>query len=493
MKANLQYLKYPFLKSEIEKMGYELSGSVVAKACMILYFGTILVSFFYSLKLPYILILIGISTLSIPYHVYHEYKNRYQKKLFLDLTIYMEQMLYSFKRHPKILDALKDTNLVFSKGNMKALIQNAMDTIQAGTQEEIYVKALHGIECEYGCQRLRTMHNYLIKVEQRGGEYKPTADLLLEDRDRFKTSAELLEKEKKGKKKAINIVLVSTYLICAVMVYIFSVLDGINVVDNRMYQMVSTIFVIGNLVIWLVSDNKLGANWEFDDKNMDQKKIAKEYEFIQTYDIKAAQRKAKVLTIIPIAVVILGIVLKSFPVILIGLYYAYFLLNSPKARMKGAKKKVKRELSKIFPQWLMELTLLLQTENVYVALKQSIKYAPPIMVLEIKTLLVRLDDNPNSVEPYNKFFYELHMEEVATCMKILYSISAFDATSQESPIINLIRRNHKMMNKSEQIAGEDKLAIWTTMAYIPMATGGIKIILDMILLITALVTSITIM
>lgn len=491
MKMKLQYLKYPFLKNEIERMGYQLKGGVILKTFLPLYGSVFLISYFYQLKPPYLFFLLFISTIIAPYHIFHEYKNQYQKKKYLDLTVYMEQMLYSFQRHPKIVDALNDTGFVFTEGEMKKLIEQAKDKILSGDSKNLFLDALEMIELGYPCQRLRIMHNFFIKVEERGGEYKETANLLLDDRQRWKTSTEILENEKKGKKRAIHFVLISTMIICGVMISIFSALDGIHVTSSFIYQIFSASFVTGNLFIWMISSDKLGEVWEFIPQDCDDMHIVNEYKLFKNIDIKKEKKKNLKWLIIPTAVLIAGIALKKISILILGVFYLYYLWMSPKYRIQNAKRKVMIEVKKIFPQWLMELTLLLQTENVYVALTQSMQGAPVILKQEIKKLLEEIDEKPNSVEPYHKFFYELHLEEVTTCMKILYSISAFDVNSGESPIRNLIQRNHVMLNQSELEAGEEKLAVWTSVSYVPMAVGGMKIILDMVLLIASLIASIT--
>jgi hypothetical protein len=490
MKQRLKYLQYPFLKAEIEKMGYALEGGVIAKTALILYLGTALIVYFYQLQLPYLMTLLLIATLSFPYRILSYYKNQYEKKKYFDLTVYLEQMLYSFKRHPKILDALKDTKTVFVGGQMQGLIEQAIAMIQKGAGQNLYQDALGIVETEYGCQRLRTLHRFLAKVEQRGGRYKQTADLLLNDLERWKTSNGLLDKEKKGRRQAILIVIAATFIICGVLTSVYGAMAAVAVTNKSMYQVVCVIFVSINLLLWLISADKLGGSWEFKETMVAEETTLKEYELLQAYDLAAAQKKAKLFALIPGAMTIIGIVLRSIPLILFGAYGTYFLLMSPKSRLEGAKKKVAKEIQKVFPQWLMELTLLLQTENVPVSLYQSLTQVPAIMHREIELLLAEIDRAPNRIEPYHAFFQVLHMEDVITSMKILYSISAFDNMEggTESPIANLIQRNGIMMSKAEQMGGQEKLAIWTGLTYLPMAGGGIKIIMDMVLLVGSLLT-----
>ena len=55
---------------------------------------------------------------------------------------------------------------------------------------------------------------------------------------------------------------------------------------------------------------------------------------------------------------------------------AIWMLTQEKRKYKHARKRVLREVEKQFPEWLMNLSLQLQTDNVHVSLKKTIPDAP---------------------------------------------------------------------------------------------------------------------
>lgn len=119
-----------------------------------------------------------------------------ERKRFEDVSSYMEQMLASFYRTPKILSALEDTKRIFEgdrertaraersaksgrilkrrndgeSDEMYPAIEAAIYQIRTGTEGgEIYRKALGEIEKSYGCRRLYRIHDFMIRVEKNGG------------------------------------------------------------------------------------------------------------------------------------------------------------------------------------------------------------------------------------------------------------------------------------------------------------------------------------
>lgn len=58
-------------------------------------------------------------------------------------------------------------------------------------------------------------------------------------------------------------------------------------------------------------------------------------------------------------------------------------------------------------QWFMQMSLLLQHNNVHVSLAKSMKNAPVIIQKELEKLMERLEQNPDSIESYGSFLRNL--------------------------------------------------------------------------------------
>lgn len=476
------------LKQELKEMGFELQTDKAIKFCLLLYGLICAIGYVYQLYLPYIVALVMIGTLCIPYHIYHNYKNMFDKQKWRARLEYMEQMLSSFKRHPKLLEAYQDTLTVFVKEEqetdrrMAASIRRAISIIQtgeAGEERSIYRNAVKELEREYGCHRLTTMHEYMEKVEQRGGEYKQAADILMEEHALWKTNTEKLKKEQKTKLTGIFIVTSVCICICALPAFLNNLLDGYT--NNVLYQMCSTMYLALVMILLIIAENKLNNWWNFDHAFVDEDRILDNYISFQNYDIKKGKKGALPFAILFYGLAIVGMVTYNYLLVVVGIGYGIYLQRFPRIRRNALRKGTIKVLEYQYPQWMMELTLLLQTENVYVSLQQSSIQAPLIIYNEVKKLTDRLENEPDSVEPYNDFFGDLKMDNIATSMRNLYSISSL-GVQEENALLRLIEHNNALMNKAEQIRGEEKINIWTVYMYLPLLIGGAKIIMDTVLL-----------
>lgn len=105
---------------------------------------------------------------------------------FIDVRNYMEQILYSFRRHSKIGVALEDTIQIFPEGTMREMILHAVDHInESYTIGNTYEEALGMIEEVYPCEMLLRIHSFVVSVELLGGRHKKGIDLLIQDSSKW--------------------------------------------------------------------------------------------------------------------------------------------------------------------------------------------------------------------------------------------------------------------------------------------------------------------
>ena len=164
-RERLRYLSPGYLRREIQGFGYHFSLRRYAGCFLGLYGFVACLSYVFRLKLPFILVICGITACFVPGMFAMVYRSQYETKRFEDITAYMEQMLYSFKRHAKILNSLEDTLVLFEKGESRLYdaVLEAITYIQNGTaQSNLYREAFSIVEKEYGCPRLYKIHDFFI-------------------------------------------------------------------------------------------------------------------------------------------------------------------------------------------------------------------------------------------------------------------------------------------------------------------------------------------
>lgn len=101
------------LNLEIQRCGYTFSASSYVKYLLAVYLGIAGFAYLFQLQVFFSVIVMAAASIFVPTVFLMNYKNLYEEKKFEDLTAYMEQLLYSFKRRAKILTALEDTKLLF--------------------------------------------------------------------------------------------------------------------------------------------------------------------------------------------------------------------------------------------------------------------------------------------------------------------------------------------------------------------------------------------
>lgn len=97
-----------------------------------------------------------------------------------EAELYMEQMLYAFLQNPKILSALETVCVLFEPGAMRKQIETAIFHLRKEYDSNMK-EELDAIEQQYENRRMKEMHAYFLMVEQYGGAYETTVELLLED------------------------------------------------------------------------------------------------------------------------------------------------------------------------------------------------------------------------------------------------------------------------------------------------------------------------
>ena len=156
------------------------------------------------------------------------------------------------------------------------------------------------------------------------------------------------------------------------------------------------------------------------------------------------------------------------------------LLNQHRIGYRLAYDRVVREINRVFPGWLMEMALLLQGNNVQVAIEKTIGHAPAVLQADLQKLSDRLKCTPDALEPYLEFLGMFQLSSVLSSMKVLYSISESGNGDAQSQIRILVQRNSKMMDKAEKLSNEKSLAGINGIFYLPQVTVSLQTIVNMV-------------
>lgn len=397
----------------------------------------------YKLKISIVITIGVVTTLLMPILYKEEKKKKYYKKKFEDLISYMEQMCYSFKKSGKIRLSLIDAQKI-SDGEMKEIIEEVVVNIDSKMNEDIYEQALKILEEEYYCKRLVSLHEFIIKIEKQGGEFEEYINIILSDIKEWSDRTELFRRDIDRIRRNVLISIGATLLTCGFMAYLIP--KEYSFTGNIVYQISSMIIILIMLVIYILGYKKLNIDWLKEENFLNSEMIDKYYDLI----MKSENEKIKFMD---------------------------------KLSINKAKKRMRREISKVFPDWLRQVALNLQLQTVQSSIENSYDEAPYILKRPIRHLLIDFEEYPLGIEPYDNFLQELDMPDIQSSLKMFYCINELSKEETYKQTNAIIDRNNKMLKQAEEMKNKDRIGLAGTLSAGPMMVGVVKIIIDMVLMI----------
>lgn len=479
----LKYLNFKNFIKEVEGYGYSYSVAKYCKNILLSLATAIIMGMLLDVNTVGIAVLAGMVVVCFPYLVILHFRYLYEADKFEDVTDYMENMICSMERTGKIYESLKET-LPLTEGKMKEKLTQAIVTInKCDTYENIYRKALGIIEAEYKCPRMDVMHDFFIKIEMLGGNYKKSLDVIMTDLEAWREITYSIQKERKSRLNSVTACIAMAILVVVIMLKNLSGINYIvNLADNMLYQVSSVLFLGGSLLLYLMSQHALVRSWVREESTMKESEIKKDLNTIKKFDVAKAHKKNMLTSLVFVVGIAIGVMQHS--VYMIGFCMAgiFFLYGSAERHVRLAKKRITKEVKKAFPKWVRAVSLNLQIENTYMAMLKTVPDAPYVLREELKTTLELIEKNPGELWAYNKFFEGLKINEIRAIFKMFYALTEYGSTEDieaAKQIEAMIDRNNKLSIKAEKLANEDTLAIFNIYALFPMVLGGGKLLIDM--------------
>lgn len=364
------------------------------------------------------------------------------QKEYEEVTLYMEQVLCSYRRLHHLRSAWEDCLLLYESdspmGKSIAAALNCLKTGENAADNKIVWSACCQIHKNYKSERLRLLHDFLCRADRTGGDTEAAIDILLGDLQLWKRRTSLFQARKKiMKTEGVTAVLLSLAMCFFSCLIVPSDLER-QLIHSVWYQ-VSTVIVISLLmIVWMWIMHKLSGG-RLDD--------------VRPYS-ESEQKKQ----------------------------YAILKSGSRGLKWHMAKKFCSRETEREFSYWLLSVTLYLQQGSVYQALIESLGQIRGLFREEVALLIQKIYDNPVSLVPYIDFFKELEMEEVQSGMKLLYAAGNNEYRDISRQIHVLVEQNKLVMDKFEQNRQDIQTAGMGVWKQIPLLLAAVKVIVDMAVL-----------
>lgn len=490
------YFSLKQMKKEIYGYGYTMSGVKYILLVLLSVAVTIGFSLLYQMKIGFTIIVATVFICIIPLIIRAKFVNLYQKKRFNEVDIYLHQMVYSFQKKPKILTALEDTAKV-STGRLKATLEKAIDNLYNSSSENIYEETFAIIEKEYNNSRIKALNKYMINIENNGGEYSESINIMLVDIDSWINRTYIEQADVENVKKTNMIGLLISFVmgsICSIFSLFLNSREDMSIAvkgsiaDDITYQIGCLVFLIVSIVFFAYTQTGYNRDWV--SKTLNKKTVMKDYQKATEFN----PNRLRVLSIpIYIFFAILGIIvlfINTIPYripIAIGLFvFDIYLIVSPDIQKKGAITRTKKNIQESFSEWLRDVSLNLQKEPLLSAIQDTYEECPVVLKPELEIFLKRIEENPLDVEPYYEFLARFHILDISSAIRNLYSISDNTDIDMEKQLNSLIERNYKIIDKSEVISTEDRSAVLHFSENVPIIVAAVKLGVDMLALLSIL-------
>ena len=485
--------KKPKLFRELARYGYEFIWFKIVAFYVVTILAAIGLAIAFRLKIFWTIVL-GIGfLLMMPMVVKAYFRKKYEEKRYIEVTTYIEQMLYSFRKNSKILASLRDALVVFpTTSKMYDTILKAIHYAQTASEDgNIYERAFRIIEDEYPCRRIQSLHRYMIKVEHVGGEHSMGVDALLRDRRLW---VERIDGFKKDAAAVLTDIYISIGFSIGLACLIVRIMETpmVDIPSNFFYQISTVIFLLICALTVCLSVKKTVLMLNDKESVENSQKIINKINWIRTYNGKEEFKKSLILAGIFAIFLLVGLLMKNMLLIILGAIFIFYALclKVPMQR-NSAIKSISRTIEKVYPDWLLELALLLQIDNLHVAIEKTLDSAPLIL----KGDLIKLDNdivtNPTGIEPFSSFFDFLPIPHVHSSMLLLYSISEFGQEKGNAQLMELIERNSSMMDKAEKYRNDDRLSATFILKFIPMGISAMKLMCDLAIMLISYMSILT--
>ena len=473
------------LTEELKKLGESYDRKTTGLYYLVVLFVAVAFGFFFELGLLGILATVIAYFFFVPQLIYNQRKHAYEQRRFTDINSYMHQMIQSFTRTKKIRSSLYETRNTFTSGKMHDVLVDAIDIIEndrlpKNADEQMRSdprtatkEALKLVEKHYGCEKLRILHDFLIKAEERGGECIEEFALLEKGREIWKTAVMKYHDNLKAQRNFGS----GTYLfLMGVCIFLMNYMDsiGISIMAESITQLVNMAMLILFIVFFVFMDKRLNTNLLKDPIVMSQKKVDTLFSYMLGFDSKKERRKY-------ISVAILSLVLAGWIIlsdismtsIFIGAAVVAAGFNVHRIQLANTIRQVKAEIEKEFPKWWFDMLLLLQRESVEGSLFLSIEKAPPILKGELQRVSAALQQEPHSADVYMSFLADFGNQNVEETMRTLYSLAVGTGGEKQKVMGVIIEGNVIHLSRAEEQSLEDKMSYSVIIEYLPslVATG----------------------
>lgn len=417
----------------------------------------------------------------IPKHRRRYETSQLNQKRFNEVSLYLDTILYAFVKEEKVFPAVRDVRQTLPEGEMKTLVEKAHDYMEMTFDEvEVLDEALGLIDKEYPCKRIRDVHKFMTHVEYYGGEIEKPVMLLLADKSRWEKRLKEAIADRRKQFTDVLLSVVASLIICGAILYL-PVMD-MDISTNWLLQILSLLVIVADDLVIYRAQKYLAEDWIQLQLTEGEDYYVEKMESYQNYDMEKEKHTSLILGAVGLVITLILWLLGRKWLVVIAMGVTLLFMNQHQIGRALMEKTLSREIKYAFPNWLLDLVLLLQSENVQVALQKSREYVPGVLRKELFLLTERLQMQPESSEPYHMFLKGFAIPEIHSAMGMLFSLSIGNSGNADKQISELVDKNLELLDITETQMLKKSAAGMYVLFLVPMLTASFKLVADLMVL-----------
>lgn len=211
----------------------------------------------FELRWYYLFFLLGIYLIFLKQIKTYQIAQSEEMDKFRQINSYMSQVSQSFVRSKNILSALLETKDTFPESRLQTLLLESIDILllEGGDITAAEKKALTLLENEYPCERLQTLHEFMLLAESQGGDCK-NEFVLLEKMRLAWENAILKHHQNLTETRNLTSLLYGLMLgVCVFVLHAFP--EELSIVQLEFIQITNFILALLLVVVFAVLDKQL--------------------------------------------------------------------------------------------------------------------------------------------------------------------------------------------------------------------------------------------
>lgn len=472
------------LKTEITGYGFHYSLKNFFLLLLLLVGLILATGYFFMLDGRAILAVSITALLCLPFLVRSQYKYLYEQQRFSDLILYMEGIIFSFKRNPKIYDALKEVLPTVQEDSMQSDISQALDAIEDAQPLD---KALDSLNEHYACQRLKHLHSFLINIEQIGGKYQDTLNVLLEDIHEWTQRTYRYQQDRKQLRLKLYACLIMSLLICWGSVYMAQAVTS-GIFKAPVYQIVTASLLILFLIFYTISESKISVDWLSLELKGGIKETEKILQYLTEKNPEAVRKKTRIISFVLCVPSLYLFYIRKTTVGIVLLIFIFVYYQTESSKYKKRKQRMQELIEKEYPDWLRALGLELQTNNVYVSIRNTVPDAPLVLKKPLEQLAEQIENQPDSLQPYQQFLSDFDLPEIKRSVKMVASLNHLGTSEANDQINKIIEQNMRLSGKADDLKNQDQITMLGMLGTVPMVLSSVKLVVDLFLILADFLT-----